>query len=69
MAVVPSNLVQQFRNYVTFHLTCQKSNGKIITFLSIFNQLDFGHCSTLFDVVNKQIELQEWDWTQIEAHC
>ena len=59
---VPSNLVQQFRNYVSFLLTHQKSNGKISTFFCPFlvNWI-FDPASLFFDIGNRQIELQELD--------
>ena len=43
--------------------------GKSPSFLLIFNHLAFWHPFTLFSAVNKRIELQAWDWTQIKAYC
>ena len=43
--------------------------GKSPLFLLIFNHLAFWHPFTLFSAVNKRIELQAWDWTQIKAYC
>ena len=43
--------------------------GKSPSFLLIFNHLAFWHPFTLFSTVNKRIELQTWDWTQIKAYC
>ena len=69
VVVVPSNLVQRLRKYSSFYQTCQKWNGKSPSFLLIFNHLAFWHPFTLFSAVNKRIELQAWDWTQIKAYC
>ena len=43
--------------------------GKSPSFLLIFNYLAFWHPFTFFNAVNKRIELQAWDWTQIKAYC
>ena len=69
MVVVPSNLVQRLKNIQLFIRHIKNEMGKSPSFLLISNHLASWHPYTLFSAVNKGIELQAWDWTQIKAYC